>query len=96
MNIEYSEALAIERPQNTVGIKLETAEQMRRLLDIQRALQIERGIVLQEAAAPGVIVICIIQFGSGDEHITCSPCTETASTHVKPRYDSYRDMTSRF
>ena len=60
MDVEHPEALTVERPQNPVGIELEPAKQMRRLFDIQSAPQIERGIVLQEAAAPGVIIVRII------------------------------------
>ena len=34
MNIEHSEALAVECPKNTISIELEPADQMRRLLDV--------------------------------------------------------------
>jgi hypothetical protein len=69
MNIEHDERVAIERPKHTLRVELQTADEVRGLVDPQLAFGREVGVELQDTSAPGVIVLSVVELRSTNEKI---------------------------
>ena len=81
VNVQHDEIVAVESPQHTAGVELQATDQMRGLVQPEHTFLLQIGAVLDDAAAAGVIVGRVVEFGGADEDVAAHKGLERGMGH---------------